>query len=53
MICEDCEYFHIKNPVGYSKAFCANWKNSVGEIKTVIRKCKYYKKGSVKQNDGY
>lgn len=52
MKCKDCEYFHIKNKTGYSKAFCANWQSSVGEIKTVIRKCKYYKKGA-KQNDGY
>lgn len=44
MKCKDCEYFHIKNPTGYSKAFCGHWESDIGEIKFVIKKCKFYVK---------
>lgn len=42
MKCKDCKYFHIKEPTGYSRAFCGHWLSNVGEIKKVIRKCEYY-----------
>lgn len=47
MKCKDCKYFkyfHIKEPTGYSRAFCSHWLSDVGEIKKFIRKCKHYKK---------
>lgn len=44
MKCKDCEYFHIKNPTGYSKAFCGHWESEIGEIKFVIKNCKFYVK---------
>lgn len=43
MICKDCEYFHTRKDSVFI-AFCGNWKNPRGLIKTVIRKCNYYKK---------
>lgn len=49
MKCKDCEYLHIKNPLGYSRAFCSHWECKVGEIKFNIRKCKFYIKKDIKK----